>query len=200
MNKVPNELLVEAALELMTLAGNPMTKLATGTRAMKYELPNGQTVRVRTCNDHVLVVLASSADESASLNIEGTDFLLVVMPETPRQLGPVIAYFLPVAVAVDDVRNAHAAWLTSGPATKGNNRTWNIWFDEGPPSCSGFAIRWAKYRIADATRAATAAPTKAVQGNKPEGSLGAVIAKAKSEIAAAAGVPVDAVKITVVLE
>lgn len=198
MDRVPNQTLVDAAVEMMSFADKPMRKLATGTRAMKYALGDGKTVRVRTCNDHVLVVLASSAEESASLNIEGTDFLLIVMPETPRQAGPVIAYFLPTNVAVEDVRRAHAAWLTSGPATKGNNRTWNIWFDDGPPGCSGFASRWGNYRLPNQSRNDFAA--KSPIGARRDGLLGTVIAKARSDIANAAGVPLDAVKITVVLD
>jgi hypothetical protein len=198
MDKVPNEILANAAIDLMEATGRPMRKLATGTRAMKYALDDGQTVRIRTCNDHVLVVLASSAEESASLNIEGTDFLLVVMPKTARQAGPVVAYLLPVAVAVEDVRRAHAAWLRSGPATKGGNRTWNIWFGDGHPSCSGFSTRWARYKLSSPS--ITSHPPKANPTQRiEEGSLGAVIAKARRDIAIAAGVTVEAVKISVEL-
>ena len=198
MDKVPNQTLVDAAVEMMTAADRPMRRLATGTRAMKYALTDGKTVRVRTCNDHVLVVLASTAEEGASLNIEGTDFVLIVMPETPRQAGPVIAYLLPTDLAVEDVRRAHTAWLNSGPATKGNNRTWNIWFDEGPPGCSGFAIKWAKHRMSSQPR--NGGEGRLAISARQSGSLGAVIARARSDIASAAGVPLDAVKITVVLD
>ena len=100
---------------------------------MQYALPNGETVRVRTCNDHVLVALAASARKGAALNIEGTDHLLVVMPEIPRTGGSVIAYLVPTEIAVEAVRTTHADWLASNPNTKGKNRTWNIWF--GAASC-----------------------------------------------------------------
>ena len=197
MEKVPNQILLDTAIQLMAATGKPLKKIATGTRAMKYELEDGRTVRVRTCNDHVLVVLASNTAQDAHLNIEGTDFLLVVMPEAPRKEGPVIAYFLPTTVATNDVRSAHMEWLKSGPATRGNNLTWNIWFDDGPPGCSGFAARWVNHQL---PKTAAITSTRNTVSEKKSGSLGGVIAKARSEIAAAAGVPLEAVKITVALD
>ncbi len=199
-DRVPNELLLNAGLSMMATEGNPLQRIQTGTRSMKYKLTNGKTVRVRTCNDHVLVVLADSPEPGAKLNIEGTDYLLIVMPEVPRQRGPVIAYFLPASTAADDVRRAHADWLASGPATKGNNRTWNIWFDDGPAVWFGFAQKWSKFRVGGHAEAQENASTPKVAIEPDERSLGAVIAKARSDIATAAGVPVEAVKITVALD
>ncbi|MEJ8835583.1 hypothetical protein [Ramlibacter sp. AN1133] len=197
MDRVPNDKLVEAALAMTAAVGKPLTRLQTGTRAMKYSMADGKTVRIRTCNDHVLVVLASSAEDDATLNIEGTDYLLVAMPEVPRRDGPVVAYFLPTSVAVADVRSAHTQWLQSGPATRGNNKTWNLWFDDGPPGCSGFAERWAQYRLPTFKTPAKRSDASVLgAGGK---TLGDVIARARAEIAAAAGVPVEAVKITVAL-
>ena len=85
--RVPNEELLEVGLSLMKRANRPLERLKTNTRSMQYALPNGETVRVRTCNDHVLVALAASARKGAALNIEGTDHLLIVMPEIPRTAG-----------------------------------------------------------------------------------------------------------------
>src|SRR3989337_3478223 len=118
MDRVSNQELVDAGLAMMKAVGKPLQKLPTNSRAMKYRLANGETVRIRTCNDHVLVVLAESASAGAALNIEGTDHLLIVMTEIPRQAGPVIASFVPASVAVRAVRKAHADWLATNPATK----------------------------------------------------------------------------------
>ena len=192
--RIPNEELVEIGLSLMKQANRPLERLKTNTRSMQYALLNGETVRVRTCNDHVLVALAASAKKGAALNIEGTDHLLIVMPEIPRTAGPVIAYLVPTDVAVEAVRTTHAHWLASNPNTKGKNRTWNIWFDKGSVA-GGFAEKWAKYRLPGS--ATTLGPTPSPTAGR--GTLGEVIAAAKQKIAAAAGVPIDAVKISVEL-
>jgi hypothetical protein len=199
-NKVSNQALLEAGLAAMHAIGQPMQKMQTNSRAMKYHLSNGETVRARTCNDHVLVVLADSTDESAALNIEGTDHLLIVMPEVPRTEGSVIVYFVPTIVAVKAVRMAHADWLASKPSTKGNNRTWNIWFDDAPAKSGGFARIWSQYRLPTKVLTATAEPTNSSVPSLNTRPLGAVIAEARKAIAEAAGVAIDAVKITVALD
>jgi hypothetical protein len=198
MNKVSNESLLAAGLELMARSGRELKKMQTNSRVMIYQMPDGSTVRVRTCNDHILVVLADSAEAGARLNIEGTDHLLVVMPETPRVPGNVHAYFLPSAVAVEAVRSSHAAWLATNPATKGNNRTWNIWFSDAPKS-GGFARKWAKYRL-NGISTIDVGRTPVVPHREEGASLGSVIAEARRRISEAAGVPIDAVKISVALE
>lgn len=199
-NKVSNQALLAAGLKAMHAAGKPIQKLQTNSRAMKYQLSNGETVRVRTCNDHVLVVLADSAEKIATLNIEGTDHLLIVMPEVPRMDGLIVAYFVPTAVAVTAVRQSHADWLASNPATKGNNRTWNIWFNDGPAMSGGFAKKWAQYRLdtKESTLDVDATNDGVVVGERK--TLGAVIAAARKAISEAAGVSVEAVKITVALD
>jgi hypothetical protein len=192
--RIPNGALLEAGLALMTQAGRSLERVKTNTRSMQYVLRNGETVRVRTCNDHVLVALAASPRKGAALNIEGTDHLLIVMPEIPRTAGSVIAYLVPTKVAVEAVRSTHADWLDSNPNTKGKNRTWNIWFDEASKA-GGFAEKWAKYRLQGSTSSLKSTPSPAATS----GTLGDVIAAAKQQIADAAGVPIDAVKITVEL-
>jgi hypothetical protein len=164
---------------------------------MKYRLPDGDTVRVRTCNDHVLVVVAESTRKDAALNIDGTDHLLIVMPEVAREPGPVIAYFVPTAVAVRAVRKAHSDWLDSNPSTKGNNLTWNLWFGEAAKA-GGFAAKWNQYRLPG--RASTLAlGSHSELGHSDTRPLGAVITEARKAIAAAAGVSIEAVKISVEL-
>ena len=60
--RIPNESLVKAGLELMRLAGKQLERAQAKGRAMIYRTATGETVRVRTCNDHVLIVLADRAD------------------------------------------------------------------------------------------------------------------------------------------
>lgn len=163
---------------------------------MLYQLASRETVRVRTCNDHLLVVLADREAEDAKLNIEGTDFLLVVMPETPREFGPVMAYLVPTPVAVEAARTTHREWLASRPNTKGDNRTWNLWFDDaGPAKANGFAKKWGRYRLPGT--ASTSPQPQAQPAGVAATKLGEVIAAARRQIADAAGVPPEAVRISV---
>jgi hypothetical protein len=191
---VPNEQLLQAGLKLMDINGKSLTRKQVSGRSMKYSMSNGQTVRVRTCNDHVLIVLASQHEGNAKLNIEGTDWLLVVMPEVPRTPGKVIAYLVPEAEAVREVRATHQAWLDSDPNTKGNNRTWNIWFDpDGPVKANDFARKWSRYRlVGDVSTVPVMDPMPAGSG-----SLRTEIEDARMRIARVAGVPPGSVTITI---
>jgi hypothetical protein len=191
MEGVPNESLLAAALELMKQNGKPLTKTNGTGRSMRYSMPNGETVRVRTCNDHILIVLANRAEGDAKLNIQGTDWLLVVMPEVPRMPGNVLAYLVPTAVAVKAARDCHQAWLATSPNTKGDNRTWNLWFSEnGPKKANAFHEHWKKYLL-KGTADVDQSPSVAVTDVKSE------VESARLRISKAAGVPVSAVRISI---
>lgn len=199
-SKVPNFELLQAGLVLSEQAGSPLQRIESRGRSMIFKTSDNRTVRVRTCNDHVLVALADSSSPSAKLNIEGTDDLLIVMPETPRSRGPVIAYLVPTTVAVEAVRNTHADWLASDPRTKGDNRTWNIWFDDlGPSKANGFAKKWSNYRLPGSVDLSkdNQSERSLSKTNGAGNVLGKVIADAKRQIASAAGVPETAIRITI---
>src|SRR5262245_24177779 len=123
MNKVMKDDLVRAGLELMRQAGKPLERAPSKGTAMIYRTAAGETVRLRTCNDHILIVVGDTPDEDARLNIEDTNLLLVVMPERPRTNGPAIAYLIPTEEAVAEARRTHREWLASNPNTKGQNNT-----------------------------------------------------------------------------
>lgn len=195
--KVPNDDLLQAGLHLMEQNGTPLERVEAKGRAMIYRTPDHKTVRVRTCNDHVLVAVADSPEPQAKLNIEGTDSILIVMPEAPRSRGPVMAFLLPASVAVDAVRSNHRDWLASNPSTKGENRTWNIWFDDdGPSKSSGYAKKWAAYRLAGSATTQNLRSKSSAANGGDAASLGDVIAEAKRRIAEVAGVPESAVRIS----
>ena len=68
--RIDNDALLAAGLELMKLNGTPLTKKAGFGRAMLYALPNGQVVRIRTTNDHALIVVATSpSPQDTTLNL-----------------------------------------------------------------------------------------------------------------------------------
>ena len=203
-DRVPNQELLAAGLELMKLAGKPLQG-PVSSRAMLYRTSSGESVRVRTCNDHLLVVLAKTADLNARLNVEGTDHVLIVMPLKRRTPGPVMAFLVPAEVVTEAARSSHQAWLDGRPNTKGDNRTWNLLFNEDlSRPHTGFANRWAKYRLpgtastltgssrAAGPQSATLFPTETLR-------LGDVIARARQQVADAAGVSPENVQITVTL-
>ncbi len=202
--RINNRELLNAGLELMRVNGNSLTKLPTRGRSMFYTMPNGESVRVRTSNDHILVVVADRPSEDAGLNIEGTDWLLVVMPEIERTVGKVVAYLVPTEVAVDAVRRSHEAWLSTSPNTKGRNTTWNLWFDDSSSGTTsreekhGYAMKWAEYRLEGDISVGNLSSVHEEIGIS--GSIKAEVDSARQRIARAASVPLDAVKISISFE
>ena len=174
--------------------GKPLVRMPGHGRSMRFVLGTGETVRVRTCNDHVLIALADDPNpDKAKMNIEGTDWLLIVMPEVERSPGKVLAYLVPTQVAADEVRFCHREWLKSKPKTAGTNMTFNLWF--GPSGKSGgYADKWQKYLLHGSTEAKQASLTDAVA---PTGNIKDEVELARQRIAKAAGVSTAAVKIMV---
>lgn len=148
MDKVPSQALLQAGLETMRASGLKLQKQPSKGRSLIYALENGETVRVRTCNDHVLIVIADSPNADAKLNIEGTDHLLVVLAAEPRTPGNVLVYFVPTNTAISAARAGRKSWLSSNPITKGQNTPWNIWFDaSGPDESHGYLKKWDRFRV-----------------------------------------------------
>jgi hypothetical protein len=196
MEKVPNNQLLDAGLSLIEQNGHNYAKMAKKGRAMLYELNSGETMRVRTCNDHILIAVADTPEENAKLNIEGTDWLLIVMPETPRTPGNVIAYMIPTEEAVKEVRETHRKWLATNPNTKGKNTTWNLWFDDaGPEKAAGYARKWAQYRLEGKLK--TAQLNVSPRQNGAANPVRAEVDAARMRIAEVAGVPIEAVRISI---
>lgn len=196
---IPNGLLQDAALRLMKKEGKSLERLPKKGTAKLFKTPEGKTVRIRTCNDPILVTVAKHAGKGAKLSIEGTDYILIVMPEIKRTYGPVIAFLVPTDIAVKDVREAHGKWLDGDPSTSGKNTTWNIWFGKGgPPASSGFFKKWNQYKLKSKAIVSPSAghdSSSATQSGKL--SLGEVIKQSKKQISKVAGVPASAIKIIV---
>lgn len=198
MEKIENSDLVGAGLAAMAAAGRPLTRQPSKGRAMIYALPNGETVRMRTCNDHVLLVVADRPSADAKLNIEGTDWILMVMPQVERTPGKVDCYLLPTAEVEAEARRTHQVWLDSNPKTGGDNKTWNLWFrSDGPGKANDYARKWQQYRLNEAVTANLGARIELRSGAT---NVKAEVENARKRIAEAAGVPVEAVKITINFE
>lgn len=193
--KVDKEELLNAALQLMTQNGKTLTRQPSKGTAKIYAMPNGETVRARTCNDHIMIVVADAPTPDAGLNIEGTDWVMLAMPEVPRTAGSVVVYLLPTHAVVDAARRSHAEWLDTAPNTKGQNTTWNLWFDNTGGKSSGYAEKWAKYRLPG-----TVSTIEAPKENEPSVSRSVLreeIQSARERISVIAGVPVEAVKVSI---
>jgi hypothetical protein len=194
--RIDNERLLVAGLEMMKQDGKPLRKLQSTGRSMLYALSTGETVRVRTCNDHILIVVADRPTADAKLNIEGTDWLLIVMPEVERTPGRVIAYLVPTNIAVGAVRRTHQEWLDTQPDTNGRNVTWNLWFDvNGPVKANDFATKWSEYRVNGVGE--TIQPIAVSDFAAELNNIKAEVEAARQRISRAAGVPREAVRITV---
>ena len=196
-DRIESGVLLEAGLELMRLNGKPLTKLPSKGRSMLYKLPSGETVRARTCNDRILIAVADKPSADARLNIEGTDWLFVVMPEIVRTEGKIIAYLIPAQEAVAEVRHSHQAWLASNPNTKGANTTWIIWFDHvGSAGSNNYAERWTKYRLEGNVSTLGFSSKQAAPAGEAA-NIKAEVEAARHRIARAAGVAPGSVKISI---
>jgi hypothetical protein len=198
-DRVPNETLLEAGLALMAKAGKPLTPTQTKGRSMIYAMPKGETVRVRTCNDHILVILAENQETDAKLNIEGTTHVLIVMPRKARTAGYVDAYLVPSEDVAKAARTPNRIAVRT-QANRLDNLTWNLWFSEKKSrnDASGFAKKWAHYRLPGEMRTDNASLTQLNAEPSLGGNLrlGDVIAAAKRQIAEVAGVSPEAVRIS----
>jgi hypothetical protein len=195
---VDNGALLAAGLDLMRQNGKSLKKVTGFGRSMRYILQNGETVRVRTCNDHILIVLSDKPEGlETKLNIEGTHWLLIVMPEVERTPGKVRAYFLPTSVAVEAARRTHHDWLATNPQTRGNNLTWCLWFRDDEKT-NNFDKIWGQYRLKGVAETHSTATPTAPAGNASEPvNLKVEVESARQRISRAAGVSPEAVRITI---
>jgi hypothetical protein len=199
---VESSALLAAALELMKQNGKPLTKRPGRGPAKLFALPGGDTVRVRTSNDHILVVTADQpSPQSAKLGIEGTAWLLLVMPVTERTPGDVVAYLVPTEKAVADTRAEQQKWLDAGANTAGDNKAWALYFGEKRPAyATDFQDAWRGYRLSGNIMIAPdgSLVQTAERGHTPEiGSIQAEVERARQRISTAAGVAPAAVRITI---
>ena len=206
--KIPNQHLVKAAETVMSENGMALERLPAKGRAMLYRMQDGKSVRLRTSNDHVLVVVADSPDVDAPVNVEGTDMLLAVMPEIERSPSRVVAFLVPSDIAARDAREGYREWLKNGPRTKGSNNTRTIWFDEDLSQAShGFMARWKQYQLNSDVRVDgelsipefPKSPTPSVPNASGETrpKLRDIVEDAKQKIADAAGVQPEDVHISI---
>ena len=202
-NRISNNTLVKAGVTLMRKNNKPIEETKSRGRSMIYELSNKETVRIRTCNDHVLICVASSPDIDAKLNIEGTDWILLVMPAVERTAGNIKAYLLPTNIVVEEVRKAHQKWLDSNPNTKGKNTTWNLWFREHrvPGRSGGYGNKWKNFLLDGEVSSIDTEDNRTEvfekSSSSENGNIRNEVEKAKHRLADLAGVKPEAVRISI---
>jgi hypothetical protein len=134
------------ALEIAAEAGWKLLR-RPGPRLL-FSTPEGKQVRLRVSNDRALQTKASGPDPGrARLDIAGADFLLFGVPTTRHGTSEVEAYLVPIPIAVDTVLNCHQRWLNEGARTKGTNKTFVIWLDDGPSTSDKYSDKWSQYRL-----------------------------------------------------
>lgn len=182
---IDNATLVEAGLNLMTQNGKRLERQPTKSRTMRYLTPDKETVRIRTSKTQALMVLAESERADAPMNIEGTKNLLFV---TPHPGGHIEAYLLPTRIVVQEIRSNHTRWMAEHPNSKNTTR---VLYFRPHKRYANYAERWGHYRlkgnISPAPHTAQATPL----------SVQHMLEQARSTIAQAHDLPVDAVKISV---
>ena len=195
-DRVSSKQLLAAGLQIMRNAGRELKKIKTSGRAQIYEMNNGETIRVRTCNDHVLLIAAENDGTYENMSIKGTDWILVVMPEIERTQSNIMAYLIPTDIAVEEARKILSEWTAIGSKTRGEHVTWYLFFsgDKGKRAY-GYHEKWKQYLMES---------NKAILPKEPRPQTEEAINPLKQEIdiarhriAKAAGVPAESVRISI---
>ncbi|WP_441280271.1 hypothetical protein [Bradyrhizobium sp. 63_E2_N1_3] len=196
--RISNSQLLNAGVSLMEGAGKPLKPVSTTDgRVKKYLLPDGRTVRGRTCNLHQVPMVRTKTEvsydgipERILRGVKETDFILAAVPEVERTPGSIKAFLIPTEVVLEQI---HAA-------ERVGRKDWSLRLNEPI---------WAKYRLPGTAYSATIPSDSEADDmdEEPETegetapirslSLGEVIANARQAIAEVAGVPVSAVKISI---
>ena len=186
-------------------------------RSMIYRTDNEMTLRLRTSNDHVLVIVANPQGDSWDLNIKGTDLVLVVMPTHPRSVGEVRGFLVPTDVLVDAVFDEYRSPLSMPPSSDATPYAVPLAFGASSDDGSSFATTWEKYLleasvdagdfISEPDKRPTARPSPRGRRKRfhqeplsSDQSVADIISDAKRRIARITGVPVEAVSVEVRIE
>ena len=110
----------------------------------------------------------------------------------------VIRFTSTIELVGDPERCWRSVLLATEPDTKGGNTTWAIWFDDrGQQKSSGYAEKWAKYRLDGQVSTLDFADNAPKQRRDNAGDLKAEVKVARERIAEIAGVQTDSVRISI---
>lgn len=212
--KIPNAALIKCAAEIMSAENRSFEPISTRGRSMIYRTEDNKTVRLRTSNDHVLVIAAKPLEDKWQLNIEGTDYVLVVMPVIQRVVGEVRAFLVPTELLVRLVREEYAEMLNQVPEIGMKPNAVTVQF--GSPNNDGepFDRAWDPYLLPHTTdshayvdipadkshRSRQLRQSKPKKRTKYLETVADVIMETKARISEITGSPIESVTVEVRIE
>lgn len=188
---VPTLTLRRAFLEMLRQVDRPAEHI--GDTEEIYKLPDGKTFRLRTNNMPALMAKVANGTTEARLPFESEDFVGVAFPAIGKP-DTIVCYLVPSIVAAKAIRAAHKKWLGEKKTHSRDNTHRHVRFDGRPDHPTrGYAEVWQKYLIGEI--GLDVLPPEAMEINSNE--LTREIMFAKKHLAEVAGVPVNAVSITI---
>jgi hypothetical protein len=192
---IPTVTLRKAFISLMDQTGRPLLRVderqrSRGPAKEVYALPDGKTLRLRTNNMPALMVRVEDGSVDVPLPFENEDFVGIAFPAI-NKTDTVIGYLVPTAVAAEAIRTAHRKWLAAKKSRSRDNNTRVLKFsgDTDLPWL-GYAKRWEEYCIGE-IKIGDHPVAAAVNA------LDLEIANARRRIAAVAGKPESAIRISI---
>jgi hypothetical protein len=188
---IPTPTLRRAFLEMLRKNGQQAERV--GETLEVYKLPDGKTFRLRTNNQPALMAKVASGDVAARLPFEGENYVGVAFPAVGNP-HVIVCYLVPSDVAAKAIRVSHKNWMVEKKTRSRDNQSRLLRFDGRPDHPSrGFEQRWHQYLIGEIDL--DALPPEKMEIDTSE--LTREIMAAKKHLAGVAGVPVNAVSITI---
>jgi len=212
VEKIPNKVLRLCALDIMENSDLPIKEVPSPGRSMIYKLSSGETVRLRTSNDPVLVVAVEPSDVGPKLNIEGTDKLLLVMPEQPlNRWENIVGYLMPTSEVIAAIKSSYPKFFDRQTNRLKTKQALTLSFEDSGKPSGGFEGKWERYLLPmkcparafqDEVKPVQKVKKVSSPRQRPKGqpeTVNDVIAEARERISEITKVPIKSVKVSVSL-
>lgn len=188
----------DAVLQYYTSIGTPLNRIGVGQRWV-VELPNGEFANLKASVTGAMMTSAKGPNASDELIGMGDDVSRVLcamrLPDTEK----VELYNVPKDQVIEHYRTAHAIWQESHPQA-GENKTRVCYFRPVKSKLADayVAKKWKAYHVASIELKKA---SKSISSTSEGVSISPneTVARAKEEVAAAYGIAVDQVTISVSL-
>lgn len=147
MPKMHTETLQSAGLKILASHNLKLVHDAT-KRGKIFRTQDGRSVRVRTNIKRSIPCKSQDTNlRRGTLDIEGTEFICLIVPKSAGNAAEVEVYFMPTSIAVREVKEAHIKWLEYGKS-KGTNFTPALCLDRVPSGKEkNLNDLWSEYRF-----------------------------------------------------